>query len=141
MSTDPAVMAAAEALRDRSVPFGECLIFTGTPSHAYGQIRVNGRMMRAHRVAWMAAHGSIPEGYEIDHLCFTPRCVAVEHLEAVTPEINRDRIRFHPETRVTHCPKGHEHTGERNNRGGRICRECSRAQSRAWWRANRGVSA
>jgi len=137
VSTDPAVQAAAEAIYQRSVRFGECLIFTGTPSHAYGQIRVGGRMQRAHRVTWSAANGPIPIGYEVDHLCYTPRCVNPEHLEAVTPEVNRERIRFHPESRVTHCPKGHALTGERNNRGGRICRECLRDQSREWWRSNK----
>jgi len=65
-------------------------------------------MQRAHRVTWSAANGPIPIGYEVDHLCYTPRCVNPEHLEAVTPEVNRERIRFHPESRVTHCPKGHD---------------------------------
>lgn len=42
----------------------------------------------AHRIAWEAIHGPIPEGRELDHLCENKLCVNPEHLELVTRQEN-----------------------------------------------------
>jgi predicted nucleic acid-binding Zn ribbon protein len=42
----------------------------------------------AYRAAYIVAHGPMPEGYVIDHLCRNPPCVNPKHLEAVHPAIN-----------------------------------------------------
>jgi hypothetical protein len=42
------------------------------------------RKIYAHRRAYEASKGEIPEGLEIDHLCRVHACVNPEHLEAVT---------------------------------------------------------
>ncbi len=47
----------------------------------------------AHRLAWAKAHGAIPSGLVIDHVCSNPPCVNVEHLELVSMEINVQRGR------------------------------------------------
>lgn len=81
-----------------------------------------------HRMAWEFFYSPIPEGWEVDHLCANPACMAIEHLEAVSPEENRRRMN----ARVSHCPKGHEYT-EKNtayNNGWRYCRECHRTRER-----------
>lgn len=52
----------------------------GKADHGYGQISVNGRKQRAHRVAWERAHGPIPAGISVLHKCDNPPCVNVDHL-------------------------------------------------------------
>lgn len=83
----------------------------------------------AHRVAHEVFIGPIPDGYDVDHLCFNRGCVNPFHLEAVTRSINQIRI-FE---RRTHCRHGHEYS-EANTRlterGFRRCRACSRDVSR-----------
>jgi len=62
-----------------------------------------------HRVAWELAHGPIPSGLEIDHLCSTRRCVNIAHMELVTHEENNRRSSglAGANIRKTHCPAGH----------------------------------
>jgi hypothetical protein len=45
----------------------------------------------AHRWAYIARHGSIPEGMEIDHLCNVRHCINPDHLEPVTGAENSRR--------------------------------------------------
>lgn len=54
----------------------------------YGQRKFRGRMMLAHRVAWIEAKGEIPEGMCVMHVCDNPSCVNVEHLRLGTHEEN-----------------------------------------------------
>jgi len=66
----------------------ECWLWQGS-GHPYGQVRVGGRMVGAHRVAWILAHGRpIPRGQVIAHSCDTPRCVNPAHLEATSQAQN-----------------------------------------------------
>jgi len=55
-----------------------------TASHGYAQVGwgEGGRdvVTLAHRVAWIAEHGPIPEGMTVDHTCKTKQCVNVKHL-------------------------------------------------------------
>ena len=57
-----------------------CLIWTGAMRGSYGQFRHRGRARAAHRVAWELAHGPIPDGMQVCHLCDVRPCVNVEHL-------------------------------------------------------------
>lgn len=52
-----------------------------------------GRSAGAHRWAYIATHGSIPDGLEIDHLCSVRHCINPDHLEAVTHEENMRRMK------------------------------------------------
>ena len=62
-----------------------CLIWTGSlNSDGYGGLRVNGRMVRAHRYAWERELGPIPDGMEVDHECWERSCVNVDHLRLAT---------------------------------------------------------
>lgn len=85
----------------------------------------------AHRLAYEAAYGPIPEGLTIDHRCFNPPCVNPQHLQAVTLKQNI-WSRRPPENSA--CKHGHEYTPENTRlisspiegRFKRVCRECVR---------------
>lgn len=90
-----------------------CWIWTGATSmlgrhknFPYGSFCYRGRMQPAHRVSYKLYKGSIPKGYEIDHLCKVTNCVNPEHLEAVTHTENvRRSKRFNPIG--SKCIRGH----------------------------------
>ena len=58
-----------------------CLEWTGTKTpYGYGRIRISQRAYLAHRVAFIRAHGLIPEGMYVCHQCDNPSCCNPEHL-------------------------------------------------------------
>lgn len=79
----------------------------------------------AHRLAYEAANGPIPEGLEIDHLCRNRSCVNPDHLEAVTHAENLRRMPAAP----------HGTRGRYKDRGCR-CGACCAANTE-WHRAYR----
>ena len=70
-----------------------CWSWTGcTQSRGYGVFAITRtHNMLAHRFAYEALVGPIPDGMTIDHLCFNRRCVSPEHLEPVPLSINVKR--------------------------------------------------
>lgn len=62
-----------------------------TNEKGYGMFWNGERAVRAHRFAFEAQHGEIPDGLQIDHLCRNPACCNPNHLEAVTPQENTRR--------------------------------------------------
>lgn len=51
-----------------------------TNGDGYGQLKVSGRMVYAHRLAYELAVGEIPHGMLILHSCDNPRCINPAHL-------------------------------------------------------------
>lgn len=58
-----------------------CLEWTKhTDRKGYGTIRIEGKYVRTHRIAYMKAFGAIPEGAHVLHGCDNPRCCEPAHL-------------------------------------------------------------
>lgn len=63
------------------------------PQHVYGQYcvspsRTHPKFISAHKFAYLACVGPVPDGLELDHICHHKLCVNPEHLRAVTHQEN-----------------------------------------------------
>lgn len=90
----------------------------------YGQFKLDGRMVKAHRLAFVWSGGIIPDGMELDHRCRVRHCVNPAHLEPVTHAENNRR------SRRDSCRRGHPLTEAtvyvRPDTGTRQCLVCTR---------------
>lgn len=102
----------------------------GKTKQGYGVFRVGTVLWRSHRLAYVEAHGAIPDGLELDHLCRNRSCVNPEHLEPVTHRENILRGDAPPaiNSRKDYCKRGHPLTPENLKVSqlpfGRQCRHC-----------------
>lgn len=108
----------------------------------YGQFHNKGKHIMAHRFAYNELRGSIPKGYEIDHLCRNKCCVNPDHMEVVTRSENTKRgliphILRQRHLSKTHCPQGHPYD-EANTYitplGHRDCRICRKEANKRYIR-------
>lgn len=60
----------------------------GRYAQGYGQVLFAGKVMGAHRAAYILANGEIPPGLHILHSCDNPPCCNPEHLRAGTHQDN-----------------------------------------------------
>ncbi len=66
-----------------------CWAWTGARDHAdYGSIKVDGKRVGSHRVAWTLECGPIPDGIGVLHKCDVPSCVRPSHLFLGTHQEN-----------------------------------------------------
>jgi hypothetical protein len=100
---------AAHAERDTSTG---CLLWTGTlnATTGYGVLKVDGKYVGAHRVAWQLAHPGDTLPHIVRHTCDVRLCIEPAHLLAGDPRSNaadchdRHRHRYaerHPNARLT----------------------------------------
>lgn len=118
-----------------------CYISTySVASHGYAQIGwKSDKSMTgttAHRAAWVHAHGQIPEGMTVDHVCKNRTCVNVEHLRLLSNFENARRTsgRDWPEGQ---CAQGHPNSELRVLSGRTRCRLCANAANQSWRERNR----
>lgn len=129
-----------------------CWLWMGCVNRGgYGRISRGGRSGKSalvHRVSYSLHRGSVPPGYELDHLCRQRSCLNPEHLEIVTRKVNIARGDGPRLTRLkhqqrTHCKWGHPFTADntrwqidhRNGARCRQCIECSRLNQLKAWKA------
>lgn len=103
-----------------------CWIWTGTQVRGgYGQVTHR----TAHRVLYEIHVGPVPDGLQLDHLCFQTACVNPEHLEPVTAAENMRRAaaRFFDPDRFMGCghPRG-ENQYVNPYTAKKHCRTCGR---------------
>lgn len=145
-------MNALEARLTYAVSGSGCWLFDGcTDEHGYGRLGIDGRSRRAHRLAYTAWVGPIPDSLQVDHECHNTdptcaggrdcehrRCINPAHLMLVTPGQNVLNGKGIAATfaRRTACKNGHEYTPENTRWAAtptgktRICRTCRRISQR-----------
>lgn len=131
---------AAERFWEKVNKTDDCWVWLSNENGKGYGVFWNGRQgVYAHRFAYELAHGAIPDGLVIDHLCRNPSCVRPSHLEAVPQSVNVTRgmgpqlsvLRW---AAITHCRNGHLYTEENTvydgRTGCRMCKTCRRTSGR-----------
>ena len=114
----------------------ECWRWLGSivQGSGYGGFQAStGHRVNAHRWAYIAVRGQVPDGLQLDHLCRNRWCVNPWHLEPVTSLENVRRGQGHGSE--TRCPYGHPYDDENtyHHRGiRRHCRACRHGYLRAY---------
>jgi len=86
---DPGHLASRLANGLAAAPDGECWEWTRVRNqYGYGQLRIGGRMVYAHRLAYELGVGPIPSGMHVLHQCDNPRCINPAHLSVGTQSQN-----------------------------------------------------
>lgn len=127
---------------------GDCLLWTATMlPDGYGRFKVARRNWLAHRWIWTHFNGPIPGDLTVDHMCNTPGCVRIDHLQllSIYDNVMRGSSPYAVNRRKTHCIRGHEFTPANTMKAapdgsGRKCRTCKRDYERAYVRG-RGKAA
>lgn len=87
----------AECIERRSVlvPWSGCRLWLAACTRAgYGLFSFKGKLMYAHRAAWLVANGELPAGMLVCHRCDIPSCINPDHLFLGTCLDNsRDAVR------------------------------------------------
>ena len=114
------------------IVFGDCWEWQAAKNSAgYGVVRVDGRLVLAHRHVYEQMVGPITG--ECDHLCRNRSCVNPDHIEDVTRRVNMVRGE-HPDAirhRTNTCIRGHDlRDAYVRKEGKRMCRECRNIRRR-----------
>jgi HNH endonuclease len=91
----PPTWSAAQriAYYSKPDPLSGCHIWHGFLKLGYGRIHFRKRVHLAHRLAWEAKHGPIPDGLVLRHRCNVKRCCNPDHLVLGTRAENNADIK------------------------------------------------
>jgi hypothetical protein len=119
------------------MPSTPCVLWKGNiTQYGYGRWTSGpNRDKGAHVVAWESAHGPVPKGMTIDHLCRVKHCVRVSHMEVVTRSENTRRKIVWYRHENPSCKQCGATEWLTDTRGARQCAPCGRARcARAYQR-------
>src|SRR4051812_12566172 len=84
----------AERLDSKVDRTGEHHVWTGAKKRdGTGQVRVNGKLMTAQRLAWEVANGPLPPGARVRGCPEEPACVRLQHLSLMGSTSSNRRSR------------------------------------------------
>ena len=118
-----------------------CWNWTGCLVHGYGQCWFEKRQRSAPRVVYEILVGKIPQGMELDHLCFNRGCVNPKHLEPVSRGENSRRAWARRIKNSPLCKHGHPLSGnnlytvvdkKHPGKTWRNCKTCKVLANRKW---------
>lgn len=115
-----------------------------TASHGYAQIgwKEGGerRLWLAHRIAWYATHGDIPDGMTVDHICRTRTCINPDHLRLMT---NWDNARRNNQGGSDDYPSDwsckRNHGFEHRSKVTRACLKCHKLHNEKYLRRKKSM--
>jgi hypothetical protein len=126
----------------RVIKTGDCWLWENPKKSGYGEIKIDGKMEKAHIISYRMDIGPVPKGLELDHLCRNRSCVRPDHLEAVTHIVNVRRGLAGAYNKIkTNCRNGHPFSGENlriRPNGKRNCRACYRKYALKSYHQKRG---
>ena len=120
-------VAAMDRFMDKIImePNTGCWLFSGhLDIGGYGVFWFNGKNRKAHRFAYEAEVGAIPDGLFLDHTCRTRSCCNPRHLRPCTMF---EKAPAATNRAKTHCLHGHEFNSDNAyvHEGARRCRVCN----------------
>jgi len=129
-------------------PMSGCWLWVGAiDGSGYGQMNINGKTVKSHRLSYAHFVAPIPPGYCVCHKCDTPACVNPDHLYVGTFKDNAvDKVKKGRmvmgignapdlKRKQTHCIHGHLFNAKNTYyrpRGGRQCRKCTAVSTRKY---------
>ena len=85
----PGALTEWDRFESKIAKTGDCWEWMAGLNHkGYGNFKVGGRDVPAHRYSYALHVGTIPDGKQIDHKCRNRRCVNPAHLRVVTNKEN-----------------------------------------------------
>lgn len=132
----------------KCIDVGGCLEWQGgyrknKNKPTYPAIYHDKKLWTGNRLVLFLKSNEIPEGMFALHKCDNMKCLNLDHLywgtKAQNVEDMTSRNR-HGNQKVTHCPKGHEYSGENlkiGTYGYRYCRACIKMHNKLAWRVGK----